>query len=390
MAAYYACLFLGVGVLATFLPLHLQSVGLSASGVAALFAARTFLQATVPPLWGAWADRQGDTRPALRLATLLSLLCFVPLLVVTDPVAVVALLVAQGLGWAALTTLADTMTLGTLGDRPERYGRVRVAGTVAYGVGVLALVLVLPAGDEALRNQVAAQWSVPALVATLALATLVTLWLPSVPRRRMEDLSSLRLLVRQPGLFPLLAAGGLHWAAHAPFLLFLGWHLRDLGHDPLVAGLTSVACVAIEVAVMLLGPRLVRARTLTTWLTVCFLAGLGRWVVSAVATSAWGFGLTQLAHGLSFGLFYIVMVEGIRERAPEESRGTAQGLFAGVTFGVGGILGLLVSGAAYDAGRGPAMFGASVVLEVLALGMLLAGRVLAAGRAARGAGAVGP
>jgi PPP family 3-phenylpropionic acid transporter len=51
---------------------------------------------------------------------------------------------------------------------------------------------------------------------------------------------------------------------------------------------------------------------------------------------------------------------------PTHLRASGQGLFAAVTFGVGGLVGYTTSGAAYALLGGPALFAVAGLLEVVA------------------------
>jgi PPP family 3-phenylpropionic acid transporter len=69
---------------------------------------------------------------------------------------------------------------------------------------------------------------------------------------------------------------------------------------------------------------------------------------------------------MTFGVFYLASVAFMARRVPHHLRASGQGLFAAVTFGIGGLVGYTTSGAAYALLGGPALFGVAALLEVVA------------------------
>ncbi|MEW5853435.1 MAG: MFS transporter [Myxococcota bacterium] len=371
LAAFYAAMFTGVGVMVGFLPLHLTALGLSAPVIGALFAGRTALSSMGPPLWGLWADRLGDARLPLVVASSISALAFLPLLWTENPTVTMALMLLQGFGGGALAPLTDSMTLGVLKHAPEKFGRVRMAGTLAFGVGVLGFSLVVTStGDPALMSR-AGSLSVPAIFSTLVLTLIVSLGLPRVERPRLVRMETATTAIRQAPFLLLLLAGAFHWAAHAPVTVMLGLHLRDLGGGPSVVAAALCAQVVTEVAIMYFAPRLLSVMNAPTALVGIFVAGLVRWTANALLTSPVAFAAMQAAHGVTFGLYYVVSVRAVQQAIPEEARSTGQTVFFAVVFGLGGVFGTLLTGEMYEAGKGPLMFAAAAALDVAALVTML-------------------
>ncbi|MBI5496990.1 MAG: MFS transporter [Deltaproteobacteria bacterium] len=365
----YAGIFLGVGIMMSFLPLHLRTLGFSATAMGAVFALRPAVQVVTPTLWGMWADHRGDARFPLRLATVGSLLAFVPLLFSRDAAVVSALLLLQTAFGAGLVPLTDGMTLATLHKNPGGFGRVRVAGTVSFGVGVLGFsVLLGPTGGS---MEQAGEWSVPAILAAMAACVATSLLLPEVPPQPRERGAKVTALIRPLWLFLLVNA--LHWAAHATYTVFFGVHVADLGLGPHVVSVSLVAAVGVETVVLFAAPRLMQRFSTRVLLVAAILVAILRWWVSSWATAAWLIVGAQALHGVSFGLAYVLGVTWVRARVPDEARSTGQGLFTAVVFGGGGTLGTALAGVAYDAGRGAAAFNLAVVLELAALALFAAG-----------------
>jgi MFS family permease len=86
-----------------------------------------------------------------------------------------------------------------------------------------------------------------------------------------------------------------------------------------------------------------------TWLIVGLTAHPVRWLLSSIARDPVFLLAIQLTHALTFGVFYLAAVQTVERLAPDGLRTTAQGVFAAVTFGVGGLVGNGVGGLLYEA-----------------------------------------
>jgi len=347
----------------TFIPVHLRAIGMSAATITAVFAMRNLVQSLTPPLWGLWADRRGDSRQPLVLATALNTLLFVPLLFTDVPAALMIFLIIQAGAAAAFAPLSDSMTLTVLKDTPERFGRVRLPGSLAYGVGVLGFSLLFSTEDLSR----AARTSLPVISGLLALAVIAAWRLPRVPRKKLESIAKAGGLLRQRELWVLFAAGALHWASHAPYNVLLGVHFQDLGLSPVIAGLALCMAVGVEMGVFWVAPRALKLADPINALRFAFVVGAVRWLVSSQTANPAVLVVTQGLHGITFGFFYVVSIAAVHRRVPEEARSTGQATFMTVVFGAGGILGTLLAGWAYDAGKGPFMFSMAAGLDVAAL-----------------------
>jgi PPP family 3-phenylpropionic acid transporter len=81
--------------------------------------------------------------------------------------------------------------------------------------------------------------------------------------------------------------------------------------------------------------------------------------------------LLSLLHGMTFGAFYVASIGFLGRRVPAALRTSGQALFASVTFGLGGLVGYLLSGVGYDAFGGHRLFALAAMIEFLAAGLVL-------------------
>ena len=108
--------------------------------------------------------------------------------------------------WSASLPLVEALTLGHLAAAPERYGRIRLWGSVGFIVTVMGVGLLLDAAP--ISSQLWVSW-------VLLLGTLVSaLTLTEVPARAGQAAGSILVVLRQRKVVFLLGAGLLMSAAH--------------------------------------------------------------------------------------------------------------------------------------------------------------------------------
>ena len=359
LAGFYALYFGTTGIVLPFLPAYLRGLDLSPTQVGLLLSLSPVLSLVAPPWWGQLADRTG--RPD-RVLTVLGVgaLCGFALLLRAERFATVAgALAVYAVFATSVTALADSLTLHRVAHVGGSYAHLRLFGSLGF-VASSSLFGLLTEGPGRAT-----------VLAPLGLIAGYTVWSltlrsqahPAPPSSPFAGFA----LLRDGALARLLLAAGLHWVACAPFHGMLSIHVQALGLRPFVVGAASALGVAAEVAVMLLYPRLAARVTVRHLLLVAYGGSALRWAGMAVATSAPAIIALSLLHGLTFGAFYIACVAWVAERVPAALRARGQGLFAAVTFGLGGLVGYAGAGAGYDALGGHRLFAVAAVLEVACL-----------------------
>jgi MFS transporter, PPP family, 3-phenylpropionic acid transporter len=209
------------------------------------------------------------------------------------------------------------------------------------------------------------------LMSTLALWSL-SLRARTPPGMTSHALAGLQLLRDNTDLRWLLAATCLHWLACAPYNSMFSIHVTALGLPPSVVSLSFGLGVAAEVAAMLLFPRFAERIAPRHLLCLTFAVSALRWGGVALVSSPLPLAALALLHGVTFGVFYPASVAFMARRVPQHLRASGQGLFAAVTFGIGGLVGFTSSGAGYSfLGGGSPLFGVAGVLEIVAAVLVL-------------------
>jgi PPP family 3-phenylpropionic acid transporter len=269
-----------------------------------------------------------------------------------------------------------------LGAQRDRYGRIRLWGTVGWGLGAPLFGMVL--------DRFGLMW----MFWIYAGMMLIDFFL--VQDLRFEEnpsqgnyLQGLRNLLSDPAwlLFLLtvfLSAVGM--SAHNGFLALL---LRDLGEIQTILGLFIPVSTAVgimlavstffELPVMFFSAPLLRwfGNRRVLYFSIAVISFRNMYYAFVVNTNQ--VLLIQVVHGLTFGLIWLAGVSYVAAHAPRGLNSTAQGLFSTVLISVGFAAGNLLSGAMMDAFGVQGMFGAMgvVVFSGLIIILLVQKRVYA-------------
>ncbi len=351
LAVAYVVVFASGGIQLPLTALAMEKAGYSPTTIGGMWAARALAGALVPVLWGLLADRIGSARPLVIGS--LSIGAGLLLWLSTSPAPWVCVLIfgLYGLFTNPAGSLMDGMTLTALGPHKERFGRWRAFGTVGFGLSTVIVTFCLEQ-----------QWLQPlpsSLFPLCALCTgggglLVVALVPRLPRPHLSDPRLIAVAFRQPILLGLIGIGTVLWASHSAYASFLAPLTERVGLSPAVIGWTVAAGVTVEAVCMASSTTLLRLLGARRIIVGAAVLATVRWVLVSMTNDAIPFVLLHALHGLTFGLFFIVMTGLVAERAPPELRQASQGLLSSLSFGLGGFVGGLLCGQAMEHSTGAA------------------------------------
>ena len=340
--------FLYMGAMGLFFPFYAlylrEDAALRGGQVGLVMAMIPLVGLAAPTLWGRLADRSGARGRVLAAAVLggalglgaLGLLDgFLPLLLGTA-------LAAAFL--SAILPLGVSVSLSALGERGgERFGRVRVWGTIGY----LGLVLGYPlARNLAGGDGLASMFPVAAL---LTLAAAATVWaLPEASRRATEHESDWRSLFRHPPFVRILLFSFFAYLClQGPMSLF-PMYVRAQGGGIEELSLMWVIMLLPEIPLVALSGSGLRRFGARALLGVGVFAGALRWIVCGwVDDLAWIYA-AQALHGVLVAGLLVGAPLYLDAAVPERLRATAQGLLSMAGIGVGGIVSSVATGWLHD------------------------------------------
>lgn len=360
LSAFYLCYFGAIGVLVPFFSFYLQQEGFNAIAIGQLMAIPMAMRILAPGFWGWAADHSGRRDLTLRAGALLAAGGAALLWGASGYLAVALGLAAFALPWSGLLPQFEATTLSHLGTRPQRYGLVRLWGSVGFIAAVVLGGLAF-AGPGVER--------VPLVLLVVVAATAVAIWrVPPAPATPAENAPQrLGPALRRPWVLALLLVCVLQQAAFGPYYVFFTIYLDTLGYGTAAAGLLWAWGVAAEVLMFILAPRLIERYGSRVLLVGALAVSAVRWLLTA-----WGAGwlpllvLAQTLHMAAFGLFHAVAVLLVHRAFPGRLQGRGQALYSALGFGVGGALGSLASGYAWAAGGAGLTWTGAAVLSGMA------------------------
>lgn len=360
----------------TIFPRTLEAVGWTGASIGLLYSVRKAIDIPSLWIWGAMADRHEPRRliqAQLAIGLLASLLS--ALFLETQDALMVTGILAFSATASSIFPIADSLTISTLGA--PRFGFVRAFGSAGYAVmALLAAALGWYYTDYARFSM----FALPMLVITMAFALLSSFFLPSSKRRTEQapSLSDLRACFKRPMLLALLGLGALHWACQTPLNLFLVALCEHRDLPVWSSGMGIFIGVTFEVFVLAGSAPLLRLFRPSVWLLLSFLIGAIRWWAMGEVTSVEAMLALQALHGLSFGTYFMASIALLTREVPDTLRSSGQALFYLTVFGVGSILGNVVTGYIFEHHGVVATFMASAGVEIFLLipGALFAWRVV--------------
>jgi PPP family 3-phenylpropionic acid transporter len=372
---FYFLYYAGVGTFLSYFAPYLRGLGFSGEQIGLVTFAQQAVAAPAALLWGAAADRLGAPSRALSICAAGTLAVLSGLPFARTPAQVGLVLALSAAFSGALVPLADATTVHAAGPL---YARTRLWGSVGFVVSAQGLGLLL-----AFRGDRPADGAMPIayLICVVGFAAVAQGFPPVEAHPDRPHLRDALSLLRSPTLLVLLLLCAVHWAACAPYHLMFGVLVRDAGLHSNVTGAALALGVSAEVVALLLFPSLLGRFSLRALFAAAFAGSALRWFLLAHAQGAAELILLQLAHALSFGLWWGCAVEAMQRVVPARLRATGQALFAATVFGAGNAAGYALAGAGYDRfGGARPLFTWAALAELLAL-LLVVPLTLERGRA---------
>jgi PPP family 3-phenylpropionic acid transporter len=340
LATWYFFYFAFVGAFAPYFTLYLQDIGFTAWEIGVLMSVPQVMRLLAPNLWGWLADHLGRRALIVRVAAFFSLLGFAGFFLTRDYVPMLVAMALVWFFWSAALPLVEAMTLDHLAGHTERYGRIRLWGSVGFIVSVLAI--------GALLDHLPITALLWACLFILACVLASALPLPETKVGAGGTAPPLGNLLKRPEVLALLAACFCMSVAHGPLYVFYSIHLVDHGYGKMAVGLFWSLGVLAEIGVFMFMPRLMRLVSLRSILLASFAMAVLRFLlIGWAADSPVLLLFAQLLHGATFGAYHAGAVAVlIRWFAPQQ-QARMQGLYGSLSFGAGGMFGGLLSGEAW-------------------------------------------
>jgi PPP family 3-phenylpropionic acid transporter len=349
-----------------FLVLYYQGRGFTGRQIGLLASIAPLIILFSAPLWTRLADATRRHRLIMSLATLVGAMAMFVLPWLHGFGSILLMIILLNIFMGPVTSFADSATMFMLADEKEMYGRIRLGGTIGYGLAAsIAGVLVENHGLKL------AFWTCAAL---FLLGFIVSQKLVHGQSKADDPAGgSVRMLLANPRwpLFLAVAfAGGLGLTALNTYFFP---YMKELGANESTMGLALTIGTISETPVLFFGDRLIkRLKSYRLLMLTMVVTGIRLLLFAASRTP----GLVlfiQLLNGLTFPAMWVAGVSYANENAPAGMSATAQGLFGAMVFGFGTAVGGFTGGLLLDnvGGRGLCLVFGIAVLATTAIVALI-------------------
>jgi len=369
-SAFYFLYFFGFAALGPFQALYFQHLGLSGDQIGLLMGFIPLVILLAAPFWTGLADAGHRHRAVLldTLALTAALAASIPLF--HNPAWIFPVIGVYAFFAAPAIPMCDSATLVMLGSEADRYGRIRVWGTVGWGL----------AGPfvGALLQRWGLQWAFWIYAAAIFLLLIPGSRLVFGPRRSATPFRQgvRRLLTNKKWLFflSLVLVGGISFSVTNNYLAVL---MESLGGSQTLTGVALTVSILSELPLMFFSYLLLdRLKSRGLFLLAVAVSAV-RCLLYAVIEAPGGIIAVQLLHGLTSPALLVAGVNYAAESAPEGLGATAQGVFSSVLMGVGGTIGNLLGGMLIERAGPAGMFALVGAIMLLSLVIfLLAERIV--------------
>ena len=346
--------------------LYYQRLGFNGAQIGLLSAVAPLVTLAGAPFWTGVADATHRHKLVMG-ATLMGsigLVVLYPFVQSLASVLVLTLLFCFMI--APASSFADAATMTMLGDQKHLYGRVRVGGTIGWGVaGSIAGIAVEKYGLNLTFGLFAVLLFIGFLFSQQFTFDHV--------KHNVSITHGLRELFSNQRLVLFLATAFVCGMAFMSINAYLSAYMAEYGIGESVLGYALGIATLAELPMLFYGDRLLVKLKPHGMLILSMITTMVRLFLYAIFVTPAGILVFQLINGVTFASLWVAGVSYVNEIAPPGLSATAQGIFGATVFGfgsaVGGFLGAIllesVGGAAMYAFFGALMLAATIAYLLL-------------------------
>jgi PPP family 3-phenylpropionic acid transporter len=262
---------------------------------------------------------------------------------------------------APINSLADTATISMLGDDKHMYGRVRLGGTIGWGMAApIAGVLI---------GRYGLYWVFWSYAALMFVGFIVSQKFVFSPVKQDKSFKhGLRALFSNERLILFLVTTFACGMAFMSINLYLFAYMEQLEISKTLMGAALGIATVSELPVLFYSDRLLARFKPRGLLIMAMVATILRLFLYAIFHSAVGILVFQLINGVTFPALWVAGVSYANENAPVGLSATAQGVFGAMLFGFGSAGGGFLSALLFERVGGAqmyAIFGAMMFVTLI-------------------------
>lgn len=342
LSGFYFFHFAFIGAFAPYWGLYLDSLAFSAIQIGVLMSLLQVTRIFAPAAWGWLADHTGKRTLIVQYAAITGLISYCGIFFATSFIWVFIVMLLLSFFWSASLPLIEAITLSHLGENTNHYGRIRFWGSVGFVIAVV--------GVGYLLDVVEIFWLLWAIL-VLKLGIVMFAW--RIPEKEVAThgvhTDSILQICKRSDVSAFLIASLLMLFAHGAYYTFYSIYLVENGYDKSMIGWLWATGVICEIGVFFLMPSLIKRYSVKCILIFSFACALIRflmigWGVESILMIIFA----QILHAATYGTHHIAAMMVIHRFFQGRHQAKGQAIYTSIAFGVGGTLGGIFSGYAWE------------------------------------------
>lgn len=356
--------FAALSVSSPYVVLYYKEFGLSGSQIGLLLGLGPIISLVAAPVWTGLADVRHHHKAITTLTLLLStgLMATLPFVKTFG----LLVLVISGFSFfiAPIIPLVDNATISMLGDQRDRYGQIRMWGTIGWGLTAPIAGMVLQAFGL--------RWMFWIYCGLMLLSVIPTRKLTFTKNTEVtpfwNGLTSVITNRRWLLFLGMVFIAGIGLSSHGNYLAVL---MEQKGGDKSLMGIALLMSTICEIPVMFYSNVILRKlKSRGLLIMAVTFAGL-RCLLYASAGSSTALLMIQLLHGFTFPALWVAGITYVAENAPPGMGATIQAVFGGALMGFGMAAGGVLGGSLIDLIGLQGMFAVFGLIVFIGLGTFL-------------------
>ena len=347
--SFYFLYFAALSALMPFFVLFYQRLGFSGAQIGLLTGLPPLITLVAAPVWTGVADAKRWHKLVMGVGITVAVLSAFLLPSFTSFAVIFTIIIVFNIFLSPVASLADSATMNMLGDERAMYGRIRLGGTIGWG-------LFAPIAGAMVQNYglKLAFWSYSAIM--LINFFVSQRFVHGSHEEGTSKPSGIRVLLTNRRWINFLFIAFLGGLGTFAVNAYLFPYMAELGANETTMGFALTISTLTEMPIFFFGDRLVRKFTTYGLLLLALvMVAIRSLLLSVVSTPLMVLAL-QAFGGTIFPAMWLAGVSYADENAPAGLKSSAQGLFGAMCFGVGSAAGGFIGGLLLESIGGRGMF----------------------------------
>ena len=360
LSGFYWFYFASLGVVVPYWTLYLKSLDFDAKSISELMAILMATKIVAPYLWSWIADHTGHGMKIIRLGSVFSCIAFAGVFFDSSFWWLAAVILLFSFFWNATLPQFEANTMNYLGEDTHKYSIVRLWGSLGF---VFAVIVIGSLLDE-LGNQLI---PISIFIIYVLIAVFSFLVKDAKPVASHSHTGSIFSVLKQPHVIALLLICFLMQMSHGPYYTFYSIYLKQFAYSSTTLGWLWALGVIAEIILFMFMHRLMPVFGAGRLMVAALFLTTIRWLlIGYFVENIFMVVIAQCLHAASFGLYHAVAIELFHRNFRGKLQGRGQALYSAISFGAGGAVGSLISGAYWDVYSAQLIFSVAAITSFVA------------------------